>query len=204
MLDVFFGPEENRLHGVLLEAEAPGAPAVAICHPHPQFGGSMNNNVVLGLEAAFSDAGITTLRFNFRGVGRSSGRFDNGVGEKDDVLGALSFLASQTSAGSIHLAGYSFGALVGMAAAMRDEKVRSIVGVAPPTALGSFSFLSGCSKPTLAVVGSSDEFCDVEELKEDIEKCSGALKIVPGADHFFMNIEDKVAIIARDFILQNS
>lgn len=204
MLDVYFGPPETRLHGILLSSETSGAPAAIICHPHPKFGGSMHNNVVLAVEAALADAGITTLRFNFRGVGRSAGYFDNGVGEKNDVLHAIDFLSGDATVGSVHLVGYSFGALVGMNAAAADDRIKSITGIAPPTALGSFSFLRNCSKPVLAITGSQDQFCDVENLRVDVESCGGALQIIPGADHFFINIEDKAALPARDFIMKNS
>lgn len=203
MLDVFFGPDEKLLHGVLLTSENPGAPAAIICHPHPQFGGSMHNNVVLAVETALADAGITTLRFNFRGVGRSKGSFDNGRGEKEDVIHAVNFLSADASIGSIHLVGYSFGALVGMNAATGDDRVKTSTGIAPPTALGSFSFLSECKKPVFAIAGSRDQFCDVGTLRRDMESCNGVLDIIPGADHFFMNIEEKVSIPTRDFITNN-
>lgn len=204
MLDVYFGPAETKLHGVLLSSEKPGAPAAVICHPHPKFGGSMHNNVVLAVETALADAGITTLRFNFRGVGRSAGAFDDGIGEKDDVIHAIDFLSGDAAVGSIHLVGYSFGALVGMEAATKDDRVKSITGIAPPTALGSFSFLKNCEKPVLAVAGSQDQFCDVETLRKDVESCGGTLNILPGADHFLINIEDKASYPARDFIKANS
>ena len=201
MRDVFFGPEGTLLHGVLLSAELKGAPAAVICHPHPQYGGSMHNNVVLGIETALADAGITTLRFNFRGVGRSGGAFDGGRGEQDDVRRAIDFLSADSSTGPIHLAGYSFGAFVGLIAAINDERIASLSAIAPPTAIGSFAFITDCKKPLLAVAGSQDEFCSISEIKPLVDKIHGRLEIIPGADHFFLNQEQRAGGFVRDFIL---
>ena len=125
MRDVYFGPEEERLNGVLISAGRVGAPAAVICHPHPRFGGSMNNNVVLGVEAVLSDADFTTLRFDFRGVGRSRGTYGDGTGEREDVLRAVEFLKSDSTTGVVFVVGYSFGAMVSLRAAAADARIEA-------------------------------------------------------------------------------
>lgn len=200
MRDVYFGRETSKLHGVLLSSETPGAPAAVICHPHPQFGGSMNNNVVLGVETVLADAGFTTLRFNFRGVGLSKGTFSDGSGEQEDVIHAINFLAADTSVGSIHFVGYSFGAMVGLRAAIGDDRTASLTGIAPPTVMDSFDFLAENSKPLLAIAGSQDDFCDIQTLKPTIKSAGGHLEILPGADHFLMGFEHKTGEFVKEFL----
>jgi uncharacterized protein len=210
MKDVFFGPEETKLHGVLLSADRAGAPAAVICHPHPQHGGSMNNNVVIGVEAALSDADFTTLRFNFRGVGRSRGAFSGGAGEQTDVSLAVDFLAADSAVGKIFVAGYSFGAAVGLKAAMDSDRAAAAVGIAPPTIMCDFGFLAGTKKPLLLIAGSQDEFCDTDTLRSLVEKINAAaggggaplarLEIIPGSDHFFLGYESRLGELTRDFL----
>ena len=200
MRDVYFGPEEEKLHGVLISAERAGAPAAVICHPHPQFGGSMNNNVVLGVEAALADADFTTLRFDFRGVGRSKGVFGNGIGELEDVRRAVGFLAADAAAGKIFVVGYSFGAAVGLKAGSEDGRVAALAGIAPPTAMDPCAFLLENKKPLLLIAGSQDEFCDPDTLRPYVA-AGGRLEIVPGADHFFLGLESRAGELVRDFLL---
>jgi len=200
MRDVYFGPEETKLNGVMISAEGAGAAAVVICHPHPQFGGSMNNNVVLGVEAVLSDADFTTLRFDFRGVGRSKGAYDGGVGELDDVRRAVDFLAADAAVGKIFVVGYSFGAAVGLKAGAEDSRVAALVGIAPPTALDPCEFLGNVEKPMLLVAGSQDRFCDAATLKGYLKEQGARLEIVPGADHFFIGSETRLGELACEFL----
>ncbi len=200
MKDIYFGREDAKLHGVISISDAPGAPGVVICHPHPQFGGSMDNNVVLGLEAALSDADYTTLRFNFRGVGRSGGAYGGGDAEMDDVIRAIDLLAADSSVGAIYAAGYSFGAMVALKAALGDDRVSALVGVAPPTSLGSFDFLKSNSKPLLMITGAQDEYCDASAIKRYVRPGSDKLETISGADHFFIGHENRVGDIAVQFL----
>ena len=200
MKDVFFGPEDVKLHGVLMPSDRSGAPGIVICHPHPQYGGSMNNNVVLGVEAVMNEAGYTTLRFNFRGVGRSGGVSGDGEPERKDVERAVDFLAADASVGSIHLVGYSFGAMVGLRACIEDERVESMTGIAPPTVMDSFDFLRNNKKPLLAIAGSQDDFCNVPALEPVVQACGGKIELIPGADHFLLNEEHRAGEFAREFI----
>ncbi|MFA6450158.1 MAG: alpha/beta fold hydrolase [bacterium] len=200
MKDIFFGPDHEKLHGVIIHAERDGAPAVVLCHPHPQFGGSMNNNVILGMEAALADADFTTLRFDFRGVGRSRGVYGDGIGEVEDVNRAIAFLAADASIGGIYIAGYSFGAAVGLKAGAAADRVAALVGVAPPTMMYSFDFLCEYKKPLLLAAGSLDEFCDTDSLRPFAEQQGARIEIIPGADHFFIGNEVKTGGIVRDFL----
>jgi len=200
MGDVFFGTDEIRLHGVYMASERPGAPAAVLCHPHPQYGGSMNNNVVLGIETVLNDSGYTTLRFNFRGVGRSEGSFDDGRGECRDVISAVDFLAADSVVGQIHIVGYSFGAIVGLKAGINDDRVASLSAIAPPTVMDSFDFLTDNDKPVLMVAGSQDDFCDVKALEQTILSSGGKIELIPGADHFLMSSEHKAGNLIKEFL----
>ena len=200
MSDVFFGPDATRLHGVLTRGSKQGAPGVIILHPHPQFGGNMDNNMVLGVEQACAQAGFTTLRFNFRGTGRSRGIFDNGAGEQDDVRYAIDLLEDDPTAGSIAIAGYSFGAAVGLPVAARDTRVPAFAGIAPPTVMANFSFLADCAKPMLIIAGEDDTFCDHEKLKAILTRPTQTFTLLTGVDHFYSGAEYSTGeIIARFF-----
>src|SRR3954468_10766125 len=134
------------LEALLKESPAPFAAAV-ICHPHPQFGGTMNNNVVFRIAKAFVDAGGTALRFNFRGVGRSTGRYAEGVGEEEDARAALDFLEQRYPGVPLWMAGFSFGARVGLTVGARDPRVQKLLGVGLALKLFDFDFLTTSTKP---------------------------------------------------------
>lgn len=199
MEDVFFESGNTRLHGVLRRA-APGAPAVVILHPHPQFGGNMNNNVVLGLEQECADAGFTTLRFNFRDTGRSTGAFDNGAGEQDDVRAAIALIADTDPGAPVIVAGYSFGAAVGLPVAANSARVAAMAGIAPPTVMADFSFLVDCEKPLLVIAGDSDSFCEHARLAMLLTRENHRFRLLQGVDHFYIGEELRAGKIVCDFI----
>jgi alpha/beta superfamily hydrolase len=179
-----FSSESLHLEGLLIRGRSPQA--VVISHPHPLYGGDMHNHVV-GLAAeAFNDLGWSTLRFNFRGVGRSEGDFDQGIGEQEDVLAAMTFLLA-LGLDHIILAGYSFGAWVNALAAQKEPQIRHSILIAPPLAMMDFSFLKDDPKTALIAVGGRDPFCPRDDLKKFLEAWSSPppLKIIPEADHFF-------------------
>lgn len=200
MSDVYFGPEATLLHGSLTPGSAPGVPGVIILHPHPQFGGNMNNNVVLGVEQECAQAGFTTLRFNFRGTGQSRGVFDNGAGEQDDVRHAIDLLENDPAVGSIAVVGYSFGAAVGLPVAVQDARILAFAGIAPPTIMADFSFLADCCKPMLIVAGSRDTFCDHIKMKSFLTKATQTFALLPDVDHFYVGEEHRAGQIVSDFI----
>jgi alpha/beta superfamily hydrolase len=133
----------GQLEAILKEPPAPVAVAV-ICHPHPLGGGTMNNNVVYRAAKALGEAGVAVLRFNFRGVGASTGRHDQGVGEEDDAQAALDVLAARHPALPLWMAGFSFGARVGLTVGGRDPRVSKLLGIGLALKMFDYSFLTTC------------------------------------------------------------
>lgn len=190
------------LEGLLsLPAEATRV-GVVVCHPHPLHGGEMHNNVVSALVDAVQRAGLATLRFNFRGVGKSQGLHDDGNGEVDDVKGAVSFLLSRRWIPSIAVAGYSFGSIVGLKAGAEDARVSKLVGVALPIANRDATFLEGVTKPKLLISGDRDDYAPVAKLQRLTAAMPEpkALVVIDGADHFFSGDEGRVAAAVAAFL----
>ena len=191
-----------RLEGLLSVQEAlPVRGGVVLCHPHPLYGGEMDNPVVTtAAEAAFEE-GFQTLRFNFRGVGESEGTHADGVGEKDDVRAAIEFLSSKVDGPSLILVGYSFGAMVGLPVAVEDASVKGMVAIAPPLEMYDFDFLKGSKKSKLVIVGNRDLYCPIGHLKELYQHLEEpkALTIIQGADHFFAYHVKSLALPLREF-----
>lgn len=162
------------------------AATAVVCHPHPLHGGSMQNKVVHTLARAFGEMGMATLRFNFRGVGRSSGVFDHGNGETDDLLAAIQWLRARRPQDQIWLAGFSFGAYVTLRASARTD-VRQLVLVAPPVNLYDFGALSLPPCPVLVIQGGADEVVPPGQVQRWVGGLGGAVQFVPmdGVSHFF-------------------
>jgi alpha/beta superfamily hydrolase len=158
-----------------------------VCHPHPQHGGTMHTKAVFRIAQALVDAGYPTLRFNFRGVGRSTGTYDEGRGERDDVRAALDELARRYPDLPICLAGFSFGTWVGLPVGCADERVRQVIGAGVPVRLLSVDALEGCAKPKLVVQGQYDEYGPLESVTRWFERLPPPkqLVVIPGSDHFF-------------------
>jgi uncharacterized protein len=175
----------------MLAVPAGARRAAVVCHPHPQFGGSMDNNVVIAAASALGKAGVATLRFNFRGVGDSEGQHANGIGEVDDVRAAADCLRARAGLGTIAIVGYSFGATVGLQAGRDDPGVDRLVAIAPPVTMFDIAFLRHCTKPVLFVAGTADPFCPEGALEQSAQGLGLHAEIVrlPGADHFFFGYE---------------
>ncbi|MXU65870.1 alpha/beta hydrolase [Oceanomicrobium pacificus] len=192
MPEVIFPGPEGRLEGRYHPQKAKDAPIAIILHPHPQFGGTMNNKVVYNLHYAFLNMGFTCLRFNFRGVGRSQGEYDQGVGELSDAAAALDYLqALNPNAKHCWVAGFSFGAWIGMQLLMRRPEIAGFISVAPPANMYDFSFLAPCPSSGLIINGSADKVVppsDVTGLTEKLQQQKGITithEVVDGAGHFF-------------------
>jgi len=172
------------LEGLLSRGE--GDRGVVISHPHPLYGGEMGNQVVGIIQEVFAGKGWTTLRFNFRGVGRSQGGYDEGIGEQEDVRAAVRYL-KDLGIKEIYLAGYSFGAWVNAQAALDLPDVAGSILVAPPQAMMDFSFLKDDSKTRLVIAGERDAYGPVEEIMKIVGKMnpSPPVIVISGADHFF-------------------
>ena len=168
--------------------------AAVVCHPHPLFGGTMHNKVVYQAAKSLDAVDLPVLRFNFRGAGLSAGKHDRGVGEQDDVRAALNFLAKQFPGAPLLLAGFSFGAWVGLRVGCEDRRVSHLIGLGIPVNSSDFSFLRHCKKPKLFVQGSKDQYGAVERVKRLVPSLPGEnhLVVVEGVDHFFAGKLDQL------------
>lgn len=173
-----------RLEGLLDEGAAERA--VVATHPHPLYGGDMRNPVVETVADLYARRGLTSLRFNFRGVGGSGGTYDDGLGEMEDVRGAIACLRER-GAQRIDLAGYSFGAWVAARMDMDAEGVDRLILVSPPVDFLSFAEVATLPKLALVVIGDEDDFGAAERVREQAAKWNpdARFKIIPDADHFF-------------------
>lgn len=191
-----FNSGNLKLEGVLHLPRTNGEklPGVVLCHPHPQYGGNMDNNVVVAVSRALSERGFVVLRFNFRGVGLSEGTFDNGEGEQDDLRGALEHLAGcpEAEPDRLGVMGYSFGGMVALGAAKSCELAKALAGVSPVVTPG---LIEGLNKPAYFICGTDDQVTSVNLLVREAEKTTppGQVEIVPGVDHFWTGHEKEMA-----------
>ncbi|MFP3942957.1 MAG: alpha/beta hydrolase [Alphaproteobacteria bacterium] len=192
MPEVIFTGPAGRLEGRYQHSERAGAPAALILHPHPLYGGNMNNKVVYELFYVFQRRGFSTLRFNFRGVGRSQGEFDGGMGELSDAASALDWLQSYNpNATNFWIAGFSFGAWISMQLLMRRPEINGFISVSPPANTYDFSFLAPCPSSGILIHGTADQVvpqADVERLAERLQSQKGItidFDKIEGANHFF-------------------
>jgi uncharacterized protein len=176
----------GQLEAILKEPAAPVAAAV-VCHPHPLGGGTMNNNVVYRAAKALVDAGVAVLRFNFRGVGASTGRHDGGPGEEDDALAALDALALHHPNLPLWMAGFSFGARVGLTVGARDGRVEKLLGIGLALSMFDYAFLDACGKPKAVIQAAHDEYGDRTRIEAAFAHMAPPkhLAIVDGATHLF-------------------
>jgi alpha/beta superfamily hydrolase len=185
---MFLDGPVGRLEAMLWTvADADPPMAALVCHPHPLFGGTLHNKVVFQVARTLHQLGLPVLRFNFRGAGKSGGVHDEGRGEQDDVRAALDWLAAKFPTKPILLAGFSFGAVVGLRVGCGDERVRELVGLGLPVNRNDFPFLRECRKPKLFLHGSEDQFGEVDRVREFVTTLPEPrrLVVVPGVDHFF-------------------
>lgn len=176
-----------ELEANLRETKGPPRGAAIVCHPHPVYGGTMDNRIVYRSAKAAAAAGFAALRFNFRGAGRSTGRFDQGIGEREDAAAAIRYMENRFPGLDIALVGYSFGAWVGLETAHAIPSVKFLVGLGLPLDLYNFDFLLSSQKPALYIIGTADEFCSADNLRRFAEKLPAASSLhrIEGSDHFF-------------------
>jgi alpha/beta superfamily hydrolase len=209
MPDVIFNGPEGRLEGRYHHSRTPNAPIALMLHPHPQHGGTMNNKVVYTMFHAFVRQGFSVLRFNFRGVGRSQGEFDRGEGELSDAASALDWLQSYNqNAETSWVAGFSFGAWIGMQLLMRRPEIERFVSISPPANMYDFSFLAPCPASGLVIQGNRDEIVPEASVVKLVEKLKQQrnleidYRLVPGASHFFHDHMDDLNNELDDYISQ--
>ncbi len=177
----------GQLEAILKEPRGDRKGVALVCHPHPLGGGTMHNKVVFRAAAGLIDAGLTTLRFNFRGVGASSGVHDGVEGGVEDVRTALEYLIREYPGEDLTLAGFSFGSRTGMEVGVSDERVKRLISIGTPVEkYRDYDFLTTVKKPILFLHGDKDEFCSVESLRSLTDWIPHAdVVIFENCGHFF-------------------
>ena len=200
MPDVIFTGPAGRLEGRYQQSPRGIAPIALVLHPHPQYGGTMNNKVVYSVYQTFAKRDFTVLRFNFRGVGRSQGSYDGGPGELADAAAALDWLqAVAPGARGCWIAGFSFGAWIAMQLLMRRPELSGFISVSPPANIFDFTFLAPCPSSGLILHGTADDLVpesDVSKLAHRLSQQRGIkveYKKVPGATHFYERHLDQMS-----------
>jgi alpha/beta superfamily hydrolase len=203
--NLFIPAPHGRLEAILKEPRTGDHCDVAlVLHPHPLGGGTMHNKVVFRAAAALNDAGLVTLRINFRGVGHSTGTHDDGYGERDDVRAGLDYLTKSFANPEITLCGFSFGARVGLEVGIADDRVVRLISIGTPVDKYDFGFVEQCRKPILFAHGEHDEYGNVEKLRELVARVAqhapAELRVIEGAGHFFDHQLDELKRVIRDWM----
>jgi len=193
----------GRLEAIVERESAGGAArlAVAVCHPHPRYGGTMRSKVAHTVARGAVRAGAVALRFNFRGVGQSAGSYDQGVGEQDDLRAALTWLGEHYPGLPLAAAGFSFGARVALAASCSDPRVELVLAVGLPAGSGDYAFLSRCSRAKHFLHSTRDQFGTREQMEAVFALAAQPKELtwIEAPDHFFEGalpqLEEAVAAI---------
>ena len=205
--NLFLEGPAGRLEAILWTPSAPAHHrpllATVVCHPHPLFGGTMHNKVVYQAAKSLDALGLPVLRFNFRGAGLSTGEHDRGVGEREDVRAAVDFLTGKFPDVPVLLAGFSFGAFVGLRLSCQDARVSELIGIGIPVNSTDFSFLSQCEKPKLFVHGTNDQYGVIDKVRTLIASLSGEKRLVEvqGVDHFLTGQVDQLDHAITEWLL---
>ena len=210
MPEVIFNGTDGRLEGRYYHNETENAPIALLLHPHPRHGGTMNNKVVVTLYQSFIKRGFSTLRFNFRGVGRSQGAFDDGPGELSDAASALDWAQTYNpNAQTCWIAGFSFGAWVAMQLMMRRPEITGFISIAPPADSQDFSFLAPCPASGMILHGDNDEMvpiASVDRLAQKLKKqknISIDFRPLKNCDHFFQDHITEMSQHVEDYLDSN-
>ncbi len=202
--NLFIPVAHGRLEAILKEPRHASVRGLAlVLHPHPLGGGTMHNKVTFRAASALNDAGLITLRINFRGVGQSTGEHDEGRGERDDVRAGLNYLTEHYPEKPITMCGFSFGARVGLEVGLNEARVVNLIGIGVPVEKYDFSFLEACRKPLLLVHGDRDEFGNVDRLGTLVETLQQhtevEFRVIAGAGHFFEGHLDELKQAITDW-----
>lgn len=193
MPEVIISGPAGRIEGRYHQNPNPKAPVALVLHPHPLHGGTMNNKITYHLYKSFVANGFSVLRINFRGVGRSEGKFDNGIGELLDATAAANWLHDQNmEATEYWIGGFSFGSWIALQLVMRRPEFENYILVAPPATKYDFNFIVPCTSAGLVIQGGKDDItkeADSAKLAEKLAARDGAsvsYQMVHGTDHFFL------------------
>lgn len=200
--NLFIPASHGRLEAILKEPAGERRGAALVCHPHPLGGGTMHNKVVFRAAAGLVDAGLATIRFNFRGVGASTGVHGDVPGGIEDVRDALEYLAREYPDEDITLAGFSFGSRTGMAVGKDDARVKRLISIGTPVEKYlDYDFLVGVTKPILFAHCDQDEFCSVASLRALTSRIPHADVIIfENCGHFFDEQLDQLRDTVRDWV----
>ena len=203
--NLFIPASHGQLEAILKEPAGAAKGVGLVCHPHPLGGGTMHNKVVFRAAAGLVDAGLITLRFNFRGVGASSGEHNEIPGGREDVGDAIEFLAKEYPDEPITLAGFSFGSRTGMEVGMADDRVVRLISIGTPIdKYRDYEFLTAVRKPILFVHGDRDEFGAVENVRKLYEEIvmhtDAELNVFENCGHFFDEHLNELRVTVRDWI----
>jgi len=203
---LFTGPD-GRLVGKYKKGQSLNPPVALLLHPHPLYGGTMNNPIVMELYNIFDSLGFSTFRFNFRGVGKSEGKFDNGLGELADAAAALDWIQRQNpNTNQCWVSGFSFGAVICMQLLMRRPEITRFISVSPQPNLYDFNFLAPCPASGLIVHGKKDEIAPLDDVQKLAQKLQAQKNItisyeeVSGANHFYDNEIPKLKKVIENYI----
>ncbi len=207
MPEVIFNGPEGRLEGRYHHSEQKGAPIAVVLHPHPLYGGTMNNKIVYRIYQAFVNNGFSVLRFNFRGVGKSLGKFDDGIGELADAATALDWIQQNNpDASACWIGGFSFGSWIAMQLLMRRPEIEGFLAVSPPANMYDFSFLSPCPAPGLFCQGKKDDIVKEDDVRKLVDKIRGqkyadiVYESFDNADHYFRAAQEELDRTLNEYI----
>ena len=207
MPEIIINGPEGRLECRYMPGASNDAPTALVLHPEPNKKGTMNNRVTFATYKLFQKRGFSVMRFNFRGVGRSEGTFDNGEGELADAASAMDWLQSQNpTSNTSWISGFSFGSWIGMQLMMRRPEITGFISISPPASTHDFSFLAPCPASGLIVQGKDNDLVPaskVENLVERISKQKGIsieISVIEGANHFFTSHLDEAMTSINNYL----
>ena len=210
-LEIFIPGPAGRLEAKYYKNPKFGSPVAIVLHPHPQYGGTMNNKIVQLMYNIFLNNGFSVIKVNFRGVGKSDGELDNGQGELAAAAAALDWVERENLDNSqCWIAGFSFGSLIAMQLLMRRPEINRFVVISPQPNVYDFSFLSPCPSSGIMIYGNKDELVPVENINEINKRLSAQKGInvefcsVSDANHFFSNSEKELKKVLNKYIKKES
>ena len=207
IIEVFIPGPAGRIEAKYFKSNKPTSPIAIVLQPHPQYGGTMNNKIVVELFQTFMENNFSVCRFNFRGVGKSDGEFDNGQGELADAAAALDWLEKENFDNSqCWVSGFSFGSLIAMQLLMRRPEINRFISVSPQPNVYDFSFLTPCPSSGLMVYGKKDELVPINYIKDLDRRLSlqKGIKVdfqqINEANHFFSKSEEVLRKVLDKYI----